>query len=196
MTYLFLDTDNLIRVFEGPEEPEDSISYAHANRNTASGEDCYNDWQKYNDALSEAKKNAIPVRDQEQAKQIIIKAMNWNPHPGEHRIEPGVLYPVGDLKVRIDQQCGKFNFNSTTCGYCIDKTSCDAPRKVAILETTTPEQEKKEESQDDPLEIALEKLDTLYVLDFNKNLITIEELQSATRKVLEEFAASITRKTV
>jgi hypothetical protein len=93
--------------------------------------DCNKKIAEYEVALQRAISEAVPVADQEKAKQIILKPGNFH--------SPNIYGPFS-LRYEIESKCGKFGFNTVICGKCFsDGNGCQEPVKVAILYDDTPE---------------------------------------------------------
>lgn len=60
--------------------------------------------QEYQSNLHRAISNAVRVENQEAAKNILLRALNWNPHPDEHRFEPDKVYPA-EVSYEIYSKC-------------------------------------------------------------------------------------------
>lgn len=100
---LYVSPEGIFKVItKMPKEPNiidcQIIGFGKPNSTTAAS------LQKlaYQQALSKAKEEAIEVKEQGEGKMILLKALNWNPHPDEHRFEKDTIYPISGYEFRIE----------------------------------------------------------------------------------------------
>lgn len=76
-----------------------------------------------------AKDNAFKVKNQEEVRHYLLRVLNWNPHPGEHRFDEGVDNTLEGYQMEVGdfyscKLCGKAETYNTKCdqGICGLKT--------------------------------------------------------------------------
>jgi hypothetical protein len=62
------------------------------------------EYKKWQDAIECAKASAIKVKNQDETKHLLLKALNWNPVPGEHRFDEGVVYTLEGYQMEVVEE--------------------------------------------------------------------------------------------